>query len=314
MKEETTRTIPPKLHGQRLDACIALLEPQLTRSKVQRLIKEGLVFLNDRPAKKPSHKVAAGDRVTYSIDLPCSGDIKLVPRPVRFRILHEDKAIIVIDKPHGLCVYPGAAREEETLVHGLLYYFGQLSQAGDPLRPGIVHRLDKDTSGVIIVAKTDEAHARLAQAFKERRVEKTYLAISRGHMKDLRGTIDFPIGRHPVHRKKMSILSRAPRDAMTHWEVLEELAGATLLKVKIHTGRTHQIRVHLAAIGHPLLGDRLYGGPTRLILGQRNSLFIQRQMLHAHKVAFYHPLEDRRLEFTAPVPEDMSEVLKSLKR
>lgn len=312
MKEEKTRTVPPQFDGLRLDACIAQLETSLTRSKAKILIDKGLVSINARQAKKASQRVAAGDQIVIAVEKSETAPPELLPKPTTFEIIHEDQSIIVINKPAGLCMYPGAGKEEETLAHGLLHHFSELSKEGDPSRPGIVHRLDKDTSGIVVIAKTDMAHAHLSQAFKKRSVKKTYLAICRGHLDDLHGTIDFPIGRHPLHRKKMSIVSRAPRHAITQWEVIEELQCATFLKVRILTGRTHQIRVHMAAIGHGLLGDRLYGGPIKLHLKKR-SITVPRQMLHAHSITFIHPENHRELEFTAPIPEDMMHLITTLR-
>lgn len=312
MKEEKTNTVPTELHGLRLDACLAQMEAQLTRSKAKTLIEEGAVSINAVRARKPSQRVAAGDVITFVIK-KTGEPAQLTPRPIPLDILYEDESIIVINKPAGLCVYPGAGKEEETLVHGLLHHFDELAQGTGSLRPGIVHRLDKDTSGIMVVAKSDHAHACLGQAFKERAVKKKYLAICRGYLKDLHGTIDLPIGRHPLERKKMSTVSRAPRHAITHWEVIEELKGATFLQVEILTGRTHQIRVHMAATGHPLLGDRLYGGPMKLTWGQK-AISIARQMLHAHTISFRHPKDKRWLEFTAPIPGDMEEVLRALRQ
>ena len=311
MNREESRTVPPDLHGQRLDVALAKMGLGLSRSKAKSLIEAGLVAINDEVIKKARRIVKSGDKVSVTIpEREPSED--LAPRPVEFNVLYEDNSIIVVDKPPGITVYPGAGREEETLVHGLLHHFKGLSSGYEPLRPGIVHRLDKDTSGVMVIAKTDQAHATLGELFKERRVKKEYLAICRGHLEDECGRIDHSIGRHPVHRKKMSILTRSPRPAITLWEKLESLYGATLLKVRILTGRTHQIRVHMAAIGHPLLGDRLYGGPSHIqFKGKR--LEIPRQMLHAFRLSFPHPTSGKQVQFEAPVPMDMRSLLEQLK-
>ena len=311
MKLEKAVMVQETAHGLRLDTFLSASGLGLSRSRAKRLIKQGLVRINEEEIRRPSHIVWPGDVIIVTILEP--EEKTVTPREIPLDVLYEDPWLVVINKSAGLSVHPGAGAEDTTLVHGLMYHFNKLSKGYDRSRPGIVHRLDKDTSGVLVVAKEDEAHEGLSIQFRDGLVKKEYIALVRGYPNEPEGVIDFPIGRHPVHRKKMSIVTRSPRVTVTIWKILDELVGATLLSVRILTGRTHQIRVHMAAIGHPVLGDSLYGGPLFVIMG-RKRVKIPRQMLHAYRLCFHHPITGKGLCFTASIPLDMAEVIRQLKR
>lgn len=255
-----------------------------------------------------SHKVKAGDIIALQIPPPVS--LKIKPVSMKLDILYEDEHLTVINKPAGLVVHPGAGKEEDTLVHGLLYHCTDLSGIGGTVRPGIVHRLDKDTSGIMIVAKNDLSHNNLMIQFKERRVQKTYLALVKGDMNDLSGVVQTQLGRHPVHRKKMAVVTTG-RHAVTEWKRLRHSQTASLVSVQLHTGRTHQIRVHMAHIGHPLLGDSLYGGPMTIHMNGKE-IKAARQALHSYRLSILHPLSQEPMEWTAEPPEDMRELINIL--
>ncbi len=296
--------------GKRLDRFLAEKIPTLSRSRIKRLIEGSHVTIGPREETSPGAKIRSGD--TVAVTIPEPAPLSLSPSPVEFTVLHEDRHIIVLEKPAGLTVHPGAGREEKTLVHGLLHHCSDLSGIGDVMRPGIVHRLDKDTSGIMVVAKDDESHSGLVRQFASGLVEKTYLALVSGHMKTTAGEIRGAIGRHPVHRKRMAVLPAGGRDAWTEWRVHEEFAGASLLVVRIRTGRTHQIRAHMSFIGRPLLGDPLYGGPTRVDIRGR-PVSISRQMLHAHRLCIVHPVTGERMAWETPMPWDMETVTARLR-
>lgn len=293
----------------RLDKFLTEHIDDVSRSRLQQLIKNGAVSINGNTATLPKQKLRPGDVV--SLEIPAPVPISLTPVDIPLDILYEDKDIIVINKPPGIVVHPGAGREEKTLVHALLYHCGDLSGIGGEIRPGIVHRLDKDTSGIIVCAKNDISHASLAAQFKKRMVAKTYHAVVTGHMTDTNGRLNSPIGRHPVHRKKMAVNERTGRPAMTDWSVRKELISASLLEVRIYTGRTHQIRVHMQSTGHPILGDTLYGGPSQIMLPQE-TVYLTRQMLHASRLILTHPITSERMEFKAPLPDDMKTLVEKL--
>ncbi len=305
-----TLKVGPNESGERLDRFVASAAPGLSRTQAKRLIQDGLVQVKGCSEPSPSLKVREGQTVTISIPPPKSLD--LLPEEVQFEILFEDSHLIVINKPPGLVVHPGAGHTEKTLVHGLLHHCKDLSGVGGALRPGIVHRLDKDTSGVMVIAKDDSTHLGLANQFKEGAIRKKYLALVRGRLKDRTGVIDLPIGRHPVHRKKMAPLPPDKgRRALSTYRVVKELEVASLVEIQLHTGRTHQIRVHMSAIGHPLLGDPLYGGPRKL-KNRDKEVAIPRQMLHSLSLRFVHPVLNKEMTFQAALPEDMKKILKAL--
>jgi 23S rRNA pseudouridine1911/1915/1917 synthase len=310
--------VEPQDAGVRLDAFLALRGPGCSRSQAAEWIRQGIIR-TDGQAPKPSHRVRPGEVITGV--LPAPVQTQLTPEAIAFTVLFEDRDLIVVNKPPGLVVHPAAGHARGTLVNGLLHLCPDLAGIGGERRPGIVHRLDKDTSGVMVVAKNDQAHQVLSQYFKERLIEKTYWAIVVGCPKQAHGTIDLPVGRHPVERKKMSVASTRGRSAVTLWEVQERWAGAALLALGLKTGRTHQIRVHCQAMGHPIVGDPVYGpkrAVQRLAHDQPELYQIvkkaQRQMLHAARLAFAHPISGQPLSFKAPVPEDMALILADLRQ
>ncbi len=301
--------------GRRLDTIVAERLSELSRSYVGRLIRAGHVTVNGL-TKKSGYIVRCDD--TVRSEIPPPQPVTCKPEPIPLSILHEDPDVIVLNKPSGLVVHPAAGHRTGTLVHGLLYYCGDLKGIGGELRPGIVHRLDKDTSGVMVVAKNDLTHEGLRRQFKKRQVQKQYLALVYAKTKASAGIINLPVGRHPTDRKKMSTRSRRSRSTETRWKIKEAFACATLLEVNLKTGRTHQIRVHCAAMGHPVVGDAMYGGKKRwknVPLQDVQQIFrsVKRQMLHAWKLAFTHPRTGQFMGFESPLPRDMASVLEALR-
>jgi 23S rRNA pseudouridine1911/1915/1917 synthase len=310
-----TIRVSEKDHGRRLDQFLSETGLNLSRSQAKKLIEGGVIFLNQKPAK-PSIHLKAGDTVSGS--LPEPQPLPLKPENLPLLILYEDSSIIVVDKPAGMVVHPAPGNPSGTLVNALLHHCKDLSGINGVLRPGIVHRLDKDTSGVMVVAKGDEAYRQLTRQFKNRTVEKVYLAIAYGKFTQEEGLIDSAIGRHPKERKRMSTRTKRARVAITRWKRIESLDGYTLLEIFPQTGRTHQIRVHLAAMGHPLLGDPLYGrkgraGTIRDPLLKDLTKQINRQALHALRLIFDHPKTGKRIQFESPLPQDMRDVLEWLR-
>jgi len=295
--------------GMRLDLFLSRRQPEtLSRSQVQKFVDEGHVLVNDRPAKT-AYKLKRGDVI--DIRLPAPKPSVLLPEAMELNILYEDADLLVLDKPAGLVVHPAAGHHSGTLVNGLLAHCRDLSGIGGVLRPGIVHRLDKDTSGLMVVAKNDFVHRELSNQFKERRVKKVYGALVYGHIAEEKGVIRLPIGRHPLERQMMSTLSRRGKEALTRWEIREYLGMATLLDVFIETGRTHQIRVHLNAIGYPVIGDPVYGkgkgfGDMRDQRLKAQLKRMNRQALHAQGLRFFHPVRLVDMEFSSPLPSDMT--------
>lgn len=290
--------------GQRLDAFLAE-QTDLTRSAAQKLIEEGLVTLNGRPGKK-NDKLAVGDRVEYTV--PAPREVNIAPTEMQLDIAYEDEDVVVINKPKGLVVHPAAGHQDDTLVNGLLYALGDdLSGINGELRPGIVHRIDKDTSGLLAVAKNDYAHTFLASQLKDHSMHRVYEAIVCGSFREDSGTVDAPIGRHPSDRKKMCVTQRNSKEAVTHWEVVRRYRGYTHIRCKLETGRTHQIRVHMAHIGHPILGDTVYGH-KKPELGQDS------QCLHAGTLCFQHPRDGRPVIVHAPLPEYFRQVIEKLEK
>lgn len=302
--------------GERLDVFLPRQDPAFSRSQVAKLIDSQLVTVNDQIVKR-SYRVRLGDVVQVHL-VPQETSL-LSPEPIELTIVYEDEQVIVLDKPAGLVVHPGAGNKAGTLVHGLLYHCKHLAAVGDRSRPGIVHRLDKDTSGLMVIAKTPESHRVLSLQFKERQVEKVYLAFVYGEPTEEQGEIVLPIGRHPYLRQQMSTQSRRQRDAVTAWEVVQRFSPlATFLRIRLHTGRTHQIRVHLDAIGYPVIGDPIYGRGK--VARQRGEGILKgvmtvprRQLLHAHTLSFVHPMTGRRELFTSPLPADMTSFYEKLK-
>jgi len=292
--------VPPAEAGERLDAFLARVSG-LSRARVQRLMGDGFVLVDGNP-EKPRRRLAAGQRI--EVRIPDPAPLALTPEQMPLDILCEDEDLIVLNKPPGLVVHPGAGRTSGTLVHALLAHCGSLPGIGGVERPGIVHRLDRDTSGVLVIAKTDLAHQALSQQFKARQVEKCYLALVHGEMAAGTGRIEAPIGRDAHDRKRMGVRRDGGREARTRYRVLRRLPGMSLVVLDLETGRTHQIRVHLAHIHHPVVGDRVYGGRQERREAALRERGVSRQMLHAWRLGFRHPRTGAWQEFTAPIPED----------
>ena len=290
--------------GTRIDAWLSANVPDLTRNAAQRLLTEGMVTVNGKPPKK-NYKVSAGDTVTVTI--PDIAEVPLVPQNIPLDIVFEDEDVVVVNKPRGMVVHPAPGHPDGTLVNALMYHCGDsLSGVGGEKRPGIVHRIDKDTSGLLIVAKNDAAHLALSAQLSDRSLSRVYRAVVTGNLKQDSGTVDAPIGRHPNDRKKMAVTQQNSRNAVTHWSVLERYRGYTHVRCKLETGRTHQIRVHMAHIGHPLLGDEVYGHaklPEKGLTGQ---------CLHAKELQFIHPRTGEAVHLDTELPEYFKEVLARL--
>ncbi len=298
--------------GERLDNFLRAKFPAVSRGTLQRLIASGCIRV-DGVIVKPSHSPRAGERV--QIHWPEAKPARAQPEVMPLDILFEDQDILVLNKPSGLVVHPASGNEEHTLVNGLLHHCkGELSGIGGVARPGIVHRLDKDTSGCMVVAKNDEAHVGLSRQFAERHVRKVYLAMVCGSLKPEKGDIRVSIARHPSHRKRMAATSGLGREAFTTFRVLERLFGATLVEAVLHTGRTHQVRVHFQHLGHPLVGDLTYGRRQNSHLTELTQLEPPRVMLHARRLGFKHPRSSKELLFEAPPPGDWNETLAALRQ
>ena len=291
--------------GERLDAFLARSELGLSRSAVQKLMEEGCVRLSGKPGRK-NDRLNVGDVVEVTLPEPKAVDV--APTQMELDIVYEDEDVVVINKPKGLVVHPAAGHQDDTLVNGLLYAMGDsLSGINGELRPGIVHRIDKDTSGLLAVAKNDLAHTVLASQLKDHTMARTYEAIVCGNLKEDSGTVDAPIGRHPTDRKRMCVTERNSKPAVTHWEVVKRYRGYTHIRCHLETGRTHQIRVHMAHIGHPILGDTVYGR-KKPELGQDS------QCLHAGALCFRHPRDGRPVMVFAPLPDYFRQVLEKLEK
>lgn len=299
--------------GLRLDRFVAAHCPELSRTRVQELIGSGLVLLNGKAAKD-SHKVRAGDRVAVVPQPrpPLQAEAESIP----LNILYEDDDVIAIDKPAGMSVHAGAGNSHGTLVNALLGRGQTLSQTDDPVRPGIVHRLDKKTSGILLVAKNDFAHAKLAEAFRDRTIQKTYIALVQGILQEESGRIELAIARDPNRRTRMtakraSLLPNS-RPARTDWRALARIGSTTLLEIQLHTGRTHQIRVHFSAIKHPVVGDTLYGAAGQLHVGSTPLPSLRRNFLHSARIGFTQPRTGQTIRLTAPLPTDLRAYLQEL--
>ena len=291
--------------GVRLDSFLAAEVEGLTRSAAQRLMEEGRVSVDGKVTAK-SYKLVGGEEI--SVTLPEVEDVDVVAQDIPLDVVYEDDDVIVVNKPKGLVVHPAAGHQNDTLVNGLLYAMGDsLSGINGELRPGIVHRIDKDTSGLLAVAKNDFAHTWLASQLKDHSMYRVYELIVCGNLKEDSGTVDAPIGRHPTDRKKMCVTTRNSKEAVTHWEVIRRYRGYTHVRCRLETGRTHQIRVHMASLGHPILGDTVYGH-KKPELGQDS------QVLHAGTLCFAHPRDGRPVMVFAPLPEYFTEVLQKLEK
>ena len=291
--------------GRRLDQYLSECEPELTRSYLQKLIRDGSVLLEGRPAKA-GVKLSQGMKI--ELTLPEAKELEILPEDLPLDILYEDRDVILVNKPKGMVVHPSAGHHTGTLVNALLFHCqGELSGINGILRPGIVHRIDKDTTGVLIACKNDRAHNALAGQLKEHTITRRYRALVCGNLKEDEGTVDAPIGRHPVERKKMAVVRSGGKQAVTRYRVLERFGAYTYIECRLETGRTHQIRVHMASIGHPLLGDEVYGRG-------KNPFHLEGQTLHAMVLGFVHPSTGEYMEFEAPLPEYFEELLRRLRR
>ena len=295
--------IKQKSDKLRIDVFLSRQGIGLSRSYIQKLIEGGKILVNDRPAK-PSYKLNLEDKVT--LDIPPPQKLEVTPENIPLDIVYEDKDLLIVNKPRGLVTHPAVGNYSGTLVNALLYHCRDLSGIGGVMRPGIVHRLDKDTSGLLLVAKSDLAHQSLSRQFKDRAVKKIYVALVQGEIKAEDGYIQAKIGRHPVNRKKFAVIKKPElksREALTAFKVLKRFKGYTLVELELKTGRTHQIRVHMSHIGHPLVGDKTYGGKTELT---------KSTMLHAQTIGFTHPRTGKYMEFSRPMPADMQEVVQNI--
>ena len=299
--------------GKRVDAFISE-KTGLTRSAVARLIEDGSVLLGEKRIAK-NYKVKCGD--VFDVEIPEPDVAEAIPQDIPIDVIYEDGDVIVVNKPKGMVVHPAPGNPDGTLVNALLYHCqGSLSGVGGVVRPGIVHRIDKDTGGLLIVAKNDRAHLSLAEQIKVHDVSRIYYAIVIGNLKEDSGTIDAPIGRHPIDRKKMAVIrsaDRKSREAVTHWSVLERFGRFTLVRCQLETGRTHQIRVHMASIGHALLGDGVYGGDGTQFETRHRKL-IDGQCLFAAELSFTHPATNERMTLSAPLPEYFERLLDELRK
>ena len=313
-------SVRPSDAGKRLDVLVAELLADCTRTFAAGLIAAEHIRVDGR-SKKPGYRVKPGENVSGAVPPPVPIDLR--PEPIAIDILYEDDHIVVVNKQPGLVVHPAPGHFSGTLVNGLLYHCPNLGGIGGELRPGIVHRLDKDTSGTLVVAKNDVAQTNLSRQFKSRQVGKEYLALVHGHFKSTSGSIKLPIGRHPVDRKRMSTVSSRARTAETQWRIIEQFQELALLKIHLKTGRTHQIRVHCAAMHHPVVGDRVYGPrkPAKTwdrVCLQSDKILqilksIERQMLHAWRLSFRHPHTGKAVTFESPLPEDMDAIIKRIR-
>ena len=301
--QQNDYAVPQEAAGLRLDKAITLLCEDLSRNAVQQLLDEGNILVNGKSENK-KYSVKYNDVI--SVTLPEPKTLSVAPENIPLDIVFEDEYLLVVNKPKGMVVHPAAGNYSGTLVNALLYHCGDsLSGINGVIRPGIVHRIDKDTSGLLVVAKTDAAHKGLAQQIKEHSFTREYKTVVVGNIKDDSGTVDAPIGRHPKDRKKQAVTDRNSRNAVTHFEVIERFNGFTYLKVRLETGRTHQIRVHMAYRGTPVAGDVIYGNPKK-------TYGLQGQCLHAATIGFVHPITNEYLEFTADLPEYFKDFLKRI--
>lgn len=300
--------VQPEEKGERIDTFLAG-KTGITRSQIQKMIENGDILLNER---KVSRHYRAKIHDVISIRPVKKETDELIPEPIPLHILYQDDYLIVVNKPAGMVVYPAAGHSHGTLMNALAHCCSRLASVGGPLRPGVVHRLDKDTSGVMVVALDDTTYYSLVEQFKERSIRRRYIALVHGSVRENEGRIALKIGRSESDRKKMSTRAQRGKEALTEWKVLQRFGTATLIRVKLGTGRTHQIRVHFASIGYPVLGDRTYGKKTEIKISKRRKIFFHRQMLHAELLGFTHPVSGQYLEFSSPLPADMTANIEEL--
>ena len=301
--------VAPEDSGTRVDVFLARQMPDWSRSQIQRLIRAGLVTMGARPARKAGEEIEAGECVRVRVERQ---EMRAAPEALPLSIVYEDADLVVVNKPAGMVVHVGAGVRTGTLVNALLHHIGTLSTAGGELRPGIVHRLDKMTSGLVIVAKNDFAHRALAAQFKGRDVHKTYTLLVHGRVANDSGEIKAPVGRDPVRRVRMKVGGIRPREALTRYRVLRRFPYFTLLEAEPRTGRTHQIRVHFASLGHPIVGDMLYGAPGKLRIAGREEKTLTRNFLHASAIGFHHPRTEALVSLRAPLPAELETFLSTL--
>jgi 23S rRNA pseudouridine1911/1915/1917 synthase len=319
MQKEFERHVSEKMWGKRLDHYLLLSGIGISRNRIHKLIKAGAVLVNDA-VSKPGYPVKPGDKIKAHFEL--EHDLKITAEPMDIDIVYEDNEVIVVNKQDGVVVHPAKGHGHGTLVQGLLYHCRNLPEHPDSkIRPGVIHRLDKDTTGLLLFAKTDDALSLLGRAIEARKITREYLAIAWGNFPQDKGLIEAPIGRNSLDRKKMAVTPFSAKTAATGFEVIERYKIATYLRLRLLTGRTHQIRVHLTHYGHPVVGDPEYGGRSKTIINQQSDVvvfkkilsIINRQALHAHKLGFNHPRTGKYIEFTAPLPEDIANLLKYLR-
>ncbi|WP_044642507.1 RluA family pseudouridine synthase [Risungbinella massiliensis] len=304
--EQLTFGIEENQAGERLDKAVTSFDEEWSRVRVQEWIAEGRVTV-DGIVKKANYRLRGGEQII--VQIPPIEELNMTPEPMNLDIAYEDEEVIVVNKPRGMVVHPGPGNTENTLVHGLLHHCrGQLSGIGGVARPGIVHRIDKDTSGLLMVAKTDRAHQSLVQQLKDHSVTRRYIAVVNGIIPHEKGTIDAPIGRDPKNRQRMAVVERNGKEAITHFLIQERFQQHTLIECQLETGRTHQIRVHMKYIGHPLLGDPVYSSSHK-----KSGFSIKGQALHAAIIGFDHPVSGKRIMLEAPIPEDMEKVIRGIR-
>ena len=301
---EVVFEITPEMEGERIDKCISNYVETLSRSYIQKIIKEGKAYINDAPVKS-NYKVRVDDKVQFTI--PDCEEPDIPPQDIPLDIIYEDKDVLIVNKPKNMVVHPAPGHYEGTLVNAIMYHcHNDLSGINGVLRPGIVHRIDKDTTGSLIICKNDEAHRKIAEQLKEHSITRKYRAIVYGRISNDEGVVDAPIGRHPTDRKKMAINERNGKPAITHYKVLERFEKNTYIECQLETGRTHQIRVHMTSIGHPLLGDEVYGNA-------KCPFKLEGQTLHAMTIGFIHPSTNQYVEYEAPLPEYFERLLQILR-
>ncbi len=307
MTERREFFVPAEEAGRRLDVFLARHMPDWSRSQLQRLIRSGQVTIGSETVYKSGREVGSGDRIMVRA---ARHELRAVAEDLPLAIVHEDDDLLVVNKPANMVVHVGAGVKSGTLVNALLHHIGKLSAAGGELRPGIVHRLDRMTSGLVIVAKNDFAHGGLAEQFKSRAVHKTYTLLVHGRVAQASGEIKKPVGRDPIRRVRMKVGGIGPREALTRYRVLRRFKQFTLLEAEPQTGRTHQLRVHFSSLGHPVVGDTMYGAPARIRIGGREEKTLERNFLHASALEFHHPRTGQSLRLNSPLPAELDDFLK----